>query len=443
MENAIYDPRTTRVVNGQIVRDPFPNNVIPRELLDPVALKIQDYIPRATRSGMINNWDQSFPADTIKSIATIKLDHNFTAQRQAVGLLLALLGAALQRLGRAAGSDHESATVRDLDRHDSRDLRLDADADDAAQQPGRVRAPLESGFRVAGSARIRSGGGTRPRRGAVNGIGFPVIGTMFTQTGGGMSEGIAERRQPAGDEEAAVPRQRHALAQHAHLQGRVRVAERHLQHSRRSTARTASTRSMRSSRRCPRPTDRISAAAPSGCRMRASCSGLVNNAFVSNPTDPNWRKPAVSVFVQDTWRVKGALTLDYGLRWDRQAYGYEEQDRRSMFSPDVANPAAGGLPGATIYEGEGAGACNCRFVKTYPYSFGPRVGVVLSNQPEDRAAGRMGHHLRADRHRSVRRRFNARRRRLEHDQLPVAGIRRAGRPCCAPDSCTTATICSG
>ena len=63
-----------------------------------------------------------------------------------------------------------------------------------------------------------------------------------------------------------------------------------------------------------------------------------------------------------------------------------------MFSPDVANPAAGGLLGATIYEGDGAGACNCRFVKTYPYSFGPRIGVVLSNQPEDRASRRMGHH---------------------------------------------------
>ena len=51
MENAIYDPRTTRVVNGQVVRDPFPNNVIPRMLLDPVALKIQAAIPRATRPG--------------------------------------------------------------------------------------------------------------------------------------------------------------------------------------------------------------------------------------------------------------------------------------------------------------------------------------------------------------------------------------------------------
>ena len=37
-----------------------------------------------------------------------------------------------------------------------------------------------------------------------------------------------------------------------------------------------------------------------------------------------------------------------------------------MFSPDVPNPAAGGLNGATIYEGTGAGACNCRFVNAYP-----------------------------------------------------------------------------
>ena len=31
--------------------DPFPNNVIPRELLDPVALKIQDYIPQGDAAG--------------------------------------------------------------------------------------------------------------------------------------------------------------------------------------------------------------------------------------------------------------------------------------------------------------------------------------------------------------------------------------------------------
>jgi hypothetical protein len=61
-----------------------------------------------------------------------------------------------------------------------------------------------------------------------------------------------------------------------------------------------------------------------------------------------------------------------------------------MFSPDVANPSAGGLLGATIYEGDGPGACNCRFVKTYPYSFGPRVGVSYQIDPKTVLRGGWG-----------------------------------------------------
>ncbi len=70
-----------------------------------------------------------------------------------------------------------------------------------------------------------------------------------------------------------------------------------------------------------------------------------------------------------------------------------------MFSPDTPNPAAGGLLGATIYEGDGPGACNCRFVDTNSMSFGPRVGVSYQIDAEDRAARRLGHHLRANRQR--------------------------------------------
>lgn len=37
MFGQIFDPRSTRVVNGSVVRDPFPNNVIPRDVWDVVA----------------------------------------------------------------------------------------------------------------------------------------------------------------------------------------------------------------------------------------------------------------------------------------------------------------------------------------------------------------------------------------------------------------------
>jgi len=42
----IYDPNTGRNVGGTWTRDPFPNNVIPKERINPVARKIVDYFPQ-------------------------------------------------------------------------------------------------------------------------------------------------------------------------------------------------------------------------------------------------------------------------------------------------------------------------------------------------------------------------------------------------------------
>ena len=64
-------------------------------------------------------------------------------------------------------------------------------------------------------------------------------------------------------------------------------------------------------------------------------------------------------------------------------------------------PTAGGCSAPRSTKARSA-PCNCRFVKTYPYSFGPRIGSVISDQPEDRPSRRMGYHLRADRHRPGR-----------------------------------------
>jgi hypothetical protein len=60
MENMIFDPLSEQTVNGQLTRTPFPNNVIPTNRLDPVALKIQSWFPDPTRAGLVNNWEQRF-----------------------------------------------------------------------------------------------------------------------------------------------------------------------------------------------------------------------------------------------------------------------------------------------------------------------------------------------------------------------------------------------
>jgi hypothetical protein len=75
-ENVIYDPQTTRTVNGFSVRDPFPGNIIPQNRLDPVALKIQSLIPTPINSSLINNFERRAPYRKIQDIPSIKIDHN-------------------------------------------------------------------------------------------------------------------------------------------------------------------------------------------------------------------------------------------------------------------------------------------------------------------------------------------------------------------------------
>jgi hypothetical protein len=60
----------------------------------------------------------------------------------------------------------------------------------------------------------------------------------------------------------------------------------------------------------------------------------------------------------------------------------EIHDRVSEFAPGVPNPSAGGLLGATIYQGYGPGRCNCLFANTYPYAIGPRFGLAYQINPK-------------------------------------------------------------
>jgi hypothetical protein len=118
--------------------------------------------------------------------------------------------------------------------------------------------------------------------------------------------------------------------------------------------------------------------------------GMADTATVNAVQDPQWRKQAWSLYLQDTWKVTPKLTLDYGLRWDWQSEGHEIHYRTSMFGPTIPNPAAGGLPGALVYEGYGPGRCNCNFMQTYPFAIGPRLGVAYQLNPKTVIRGGAG-----------------------------------------------------
>ncbi|PYQ47872.1 MAG: hypothetical protein DMF78_22630 [Acidobacteria bacterium] len=76
----IYDPLTTRTVDGRLVRDPFPGNVIPADRINPIALQIlQQIYPSPNVAGQrLNNFANSVnKARYDYDAELVRLDHYF------------------------------------------------------------------------------------------------------------------------------------------------------------------------------------------------------------------------------------------------------------------------------------------------------------------------------------------------------------------------------
>jgi hypothetical protein len=77
----IYDPLTTRTVNGQLARDPFPGNIIPLNRQDPVGRALLQFFPLPNRPGDASgrgNYAATSTLDDRADQQTFKLDHSFS-----------------------------------------------------------------------------------------------------------------------------------------------------------------------------------------------------------------------------------------------------------------------------------------------------------------------------------------------------------------------------
>jgi len=73
----IYDPKTTRTVNGVVVRNQFPGNVIPT--VDNVAAKLISYFPVPTNGNAANNFSKNDVDSNNTEFYIARVDHVLTA----------------------------------------------------------------------------------------------------------------------------------------------------------------------------------------------------------------------------------------------------------------------------------------------------------------------------------------------------------------------------
>jgi hypothetical protein len=105
--------------------------------------------------------------------------------------------------------------------------------------------------------------------------------------------------------------------------------------------------------------------------------GDVSTASTKGPTYLASRVPYEALFIQDEWHVSKKLSLSLGLRWENNSPPYDKWNRWANFSPTTPNAAAGNIPGALVFAGNGSGTINGRTtIQPWHKGFGPRTGYA-------------------------------------------------------------------
>src|SRR5580658_1964264 len=84
--NEIFDPNTRRVVNGVTVADPFQNNTVPKSMMDPTALLIQNMFPLPNNPSPVFNYSiPGFSDYRHTTIPSIKIDELLSSKMKLSG----------------------------------------------------------------------------------------------------------------------------------------------------------------------------------------------------------------------------------------------------------------------------------------------------------------------------------------------------------------------
>lgn len=372
MENTIYDPGTQRVVNGQVVRDPFPNNTIPPQDLDPVALAVQKMLPLPTSSGLINNYLTTYTNPRLTYIPSVKIDYQLSAKSKISGYWARTYtdtpnNAALPfPITASTGSNIVAHTIR---------LNFD--------QTLTPTVLLHLGAGLVYLLDNVEAGAYDP----VSGIGlkgtytnlFPSLQGLSAAQGGSASMGPGAIAKIWNTKPTANTSLTWVRSNHTYKFGGEMILEGYPAYNQTYANAWILFSAIESG--LPSTNGQSLAGGTVGFPYASFLLGAVDNGFVGVPSKSRMGSHSFSWFAQDSWKVTRKITFDYGLRYDFETYLKEEYGRIPYFSASTPNPSVSGRLGAVAFDGFEPGHCQCNIAHNYPWAYGPRLGLAYQFLP--------------------------------------------------------------
>ena len=130
-------------------------------------------------------------------------------------------------------------------------------------------------------------------------------------------------------------------------------------------------------------TSNPSVSGTTGADLASFLLGTANSGLFNFNGNINDVYPYYAWYIQDDIKVTKKLTVNIGLRYDLPLARREPNAQNSNFDAYVPNPAAGGLLGALIFAGSGAGRTGDAALYAHrEFAFGPRVGFAWQVMPK-------------------------------------------------------------
>jgi Carboxypeptidase regulatory-like domain/TonB dependent receptor len=399
--NEIFDPATTRVVNGATVRAPFPNNTIPLSRQDTTAAIVQNLIPMPNTPGLLNYTAPGYTNFRHTTIPSIKIDHNLSDKIKIAGYYSATETNSPQNNGFP-----QPFTALQPQKDLAQIIRLNYDQ----TLTPTLLLHLGAGFMhtshpLGAPVYNQTTNNLFPKGIPFPASYFPYLAGMYSTNGGGWSgggpfpavanTGVAFQLSPSEYDEKPTfnanliwvkGNHTYKLGATALFEGVIAVNS--------SRAQGEFTYSAVQTSDPWQNGQPFANAASSGFGYASFFLGAASAVSTAQTADLRLGTHSFGLYLQDSWKITRRLTLDYGLRWDYAILWKEEHGRMQNAAFNLPNAEIGGIPGSVEYQA----TCKCNYANAYPYAIGPHLGVAYQITPKTvfRAGGAISYAATSD-----------------------------------------------